>query len=243
MEPALQLRQAIEGGAQDEVRSLLDEHPELIKSLTGEKLTPLHIAALHDRATIAEQLLARGADVEARSTWNGTPLQCALICGHERTAGLLASRAITPLTLRTLAGLGLVERVESCFDASGQLKPGFGSTRSVPKPGGGWTFEPPPDDAQTIIDDALEYAARNGRVDVAKWLLQRGAGIESRGFFGATPLHWAVANGKVAMVEMLLDHGADVNARDGKFNGTVLAWAREFRRDALAALLQRRGAE
>jgi ankyrin repeat protein len=252
MDRALQLRLTIEAGDMAEALSLLDEHPELIESLTGEHATPLHVAALHDRAAIVEQLLARGADVEARTTWDGTPLVCALVCGHERTAALLADRAITPRTLRTLAGLGLVDQIEACFNASGRLRPGLGSTRSVAKAAdsaaderatNGWTFEGPIEDEQAILNDALEYAARNGKVDAAKALILRGALIDGRGFFGATPLHWAVANGKLSAVEALLDHGADVNARDSKYNSTVLAWAREFRRDTVASLLVRRGGE
>jgi len=239
MDPALQLRQAIEAGDAGEVLSLLDEHPELIKSRTGEAATPLHVAALHDRGHIVEQLLARGADVEARTTWGGTPLQCALICGHEDTAGILAGRAITPMTLRTLAGLGLVDLLEACFGERGELKPGFGAERAASRQGGGWTVEPPPNDAQTILDDALEYAARNGRVDAAKRLIQRGASVNGRGFFGATPLHWAIANGKLAMVEMLIEYGADLTLRDTTFNSPPLDWAREFKREAIAALLDR----
>ena len=60
----------------------------------------------------------------------------------------------------------------------------------------------------------LGNAARNGRVKVATFLLDHGAGINVAQRAGVTALHGAARAGNRAMVELLLSRGADVNATD-----------------------------
>jgi len=69
----------------------------------------------------------------------------------------------------------------------------------------------------------LVEAARNGRIDAAKLLLERGARVEAEGAGlagsrGVTPLFAAAAHGQYRMVELLLAAGADPNARDREMN-------------------------
>ncbi|CAF1326096.1 unnamed protein product [Adineta ricciae] len=63
----------------------------------------------------------------------------------------------------------------------------------------------------------LHWAAINNRVEIAKYLLSKGA--KSDVFGGAlksTPLHWAVRDGKLEMIIFLLANGADPTAVDGE---------------------------
>lgn len=56
---------------------------------------------------------------------------------------------------------------------------------------------------------ALHWAARTGREECARILLEAGAGINSRNGYGNTPLHLAVLYGHEACVALLLQQGAD----------------------------------
>jgi ankyrin repeat protein len=62
--------------------------------------------------------------------------------------------------------------------------------------------------------EQLDYAA----VDA---LLKAGADIETRGFFGMTPVIWAASGDSWGMVKFLIERGADLTAHAG--NGRTLA--------------------
>ncbi len=61
----------------------------------------------------------------------------------------------------------------------------------------------------------LHLAAFFGHAELAKGLLNRGAGVDSRSTNAMenTPLHAAAAGGSIELVKLLLDRGADANAR------------------------------
>ncbi len=93
-------------------------------------------------------------------------------------------------------------------------------------------------------DNPLHVAALNGRVDIAKLLLARGADVNaaSHGGFEMTPLFCAIYNGHRDIVEMLLAAGADANARltGGK---TTVHFAARGGYTEIAALLIAKGVE
>eukprot|EP00928_Gymnodinium_smaydae_P055082 TRINITY_DN38705_c0_g1_i1.p1 TRINITY_DN38705_c0_g1~~TRINITY_DN38705_c0_g1_i1.p1 ORF type:complete len:645 (+),score=142.97 TRINITY_DN38705_c0_g1_i1:44-1978(+) len=61
----------------------------------------------------------------------------------------------------------------------------------------------------------LHRAAENGQANVAKLLLEHGAGGDAKDAWGATPLHRAVGRGQRSVVEALLGSGcADLEAED-----------------------------
>jgi ankyrin repeat protein len=55
----------------------------------------------------------------------------------------------------------------------------------------------------------LHVAVSQGRVTIAKTLVEQGADLQARDPLGRTPLHVALANGKVPTAEMLVERGAD----------------------------------
>jgi hypothetical protein len=89
----------------------------------------------------------------------------------------------------------------------------------------------------------LLFAASNGYVDLAKLLLSYRADINSKTFYGSTPLHEAVWEGRKAMVELLLAHGADVNVKCKNCKPSPLYYAVFHRNKALAELLLAHGAD
>ena len=87
------------------------------------------------------------------------------------------------------------------------------------------------------VSAAFVLACRNGHTDAARFLLDRGADVDARGFFGATGLHWAAHNGHVDAVRFLLEAGADPTLRDAQFDSDALGWAREGGHEPVVALL------
>ena len=156
---------------------------------------------------------------------------------------LLAHGAAPQLNMWAAAGLGMLDVVQSFWDSASPstLKPGAGQTRTHDLGNGKWDKAPPPESYLELISEALHIAARNGHVPVAKFLLEKGADIYRRGFFGAPGLHWAALHGHKPMVEFLIDHDANLTLRDQQFNSTALGWALEGKQEAIAELLKARG--
>jgi hypothetical protein len=112
------------------------------------------------------------------------------------------------------AGLGRLDIMREMFDASGKLKPEAGFHREFHRPHSGFPPWQPSDDPQQVLDEALNYAARSGRIEAMALLFERGADLDSAPY-QATPLTQAVLNGHLDSIGWLLDHGADINKKSG----------------------------
>jgi cytohesin len=60
----------------------------------------------------------------------------------------------------------------------------------------------------------LYVAANGGHIKAVEFLIEKGAGIDPKGYENKTPLHVAAYEGNREMTECLIDYGADVNARN-----------------------------
>lgn len=233
-----EMLQAAQRGDVAKVRQLLAADTTLVNAKGAHNKTPLHWAAEKNNSELAELLVSSGADIDAEVTWGMTPLQWA-----------------PQLNMWCAAGLGMLDAVESFWDSPNTLKPGAGQTRArnlTPQSGksgqpgdpdsgnGKWGKAPPPESYAELVSDAFYIAARNGHVDVARFLLEKGADVNCRGFFGAPGLHWAAINGHKPMVEFLIGHGADPTLRDQQFNSTALGWALEGKQAEIAEMLNAR---
>ena len=251
---------------------LLDEHPELVRArgtngndllgLAGGHLpsvrlllhrgadvnrgndygwTILHQAGYGDDRALAEVALAAGADpsLSARGD-GGTPLVVALFWGHRAVVDLLG---IAPRNLRVAAGLGRVDLVDALAGT-----PAAGSHRAFYRPHGGFPAWEPSDDPQEVLDEALVWAAKAGRIDAIDRLVELRACVDADPYRG-TPLAWAAVNGREAAVSRLLELGADPNGR-GTFGGpdhgegvTALHLAAQAGRTGAARILVAAGAD
>ena len=175
--------------------------------------TPLHQAAYSNLPAMARMLLAAGAptDVSARGD-GGTPLVVALFWGNRETAELLAGHDLAPGNLRVAAGLGRLDLLDELIDPRGNLAPEAGAHRGFYRPHSGFPgWQPSGDDAE-VRDEALSWAARNGRVEALEPLIGRGASVEADVYRG-TALSWAAACGRVAAIRRLVELGADPSGR------------------------------
>jgi ankyrin repeat protein len=62
-------------------------------------------------------------------------------------------------------------------------------------------------------ETALIHAISEGRIDQARFLLERGANVNTKANYG-TPLAVAACSGRVDYLQLLLEYGADVNMKD-----------------------------
>lgn len=74
---------------------------------------------------------------------------------------------------------------------------------------------------KTLDDDItlLHWAAINNRIEIAKYLISKGAKVDAiGGVIRATPLYWATRDGKLEMVVYLLSVGAQTSIFDNEGN-------------------------
>ena len=94
LEPKLDVFNCCVAGRTSEVLEEVDRDPYVLQAHSSDGWTPLHLAAFFGQADLANALLDRGADVNARST-NGmknTPLHAAAAGGKTELVELLLKR-------------------------------------------------------------------------------------------------------------------------------------------------------
>ena len=210
---------------------------ELLISRSDDLDGPLGLAACFNRSELVALLMQAGADPAPDLRRGLTPLETALYHGSNAAAELLAQHTISPLALWSAAALGRLDLMKTMVDAHGNLLPPATAQRPT-LADVGWPPAPPPDDdRQTILNEALAYAAINGRDAAIDWLLGHGADVDGRPYLNVTPLHFAVQFGRVSTVELLLARGADPEIRDEIHGATPLGWAAYQGRDEIVRLL------
>jgi ankyrin repeat protein len=258
---------AVEDDDRDTLVELLDRHPELVeqRGTNGNDLlgmandlslvrlplergadpnrgndygwTKLHQAGYGDDRDLAELMLDAGArtDLSARGD-GGTPLVAALFWGHRTVVDLLGHE---PRNLRVAAGLGELDLIHELAGT-----PAAAAHRDFYRPHGGFPVWQPSDDQQEVLDEALVWAAKAGRVEALRPLVELGAHVDADPYRG-TALTWAATNGRVRAIRELVALGANPNQR-GTFGGpthgdgaTALHLAAQSgRREAVEALLE-----
>jgi ankyrin repeat protein len=211
--------------------------------------TPLHQAAYRNDSEMTALLLQAGArpDLEAHGS-GGTPLIVALFWGNREVSELLAQAGLGPHNLRVAAGLGRPQLIAECFGDDGLPTAAARAGRGFYRPHSGFPAWRPSDDSREVLDEALVWAARNGRLEAMGLLIDRGARIDADPYRG-TPLLWAAAAGRADAAVWLIDHGAEVNQRatfGGPAHGegvTALHLAAEHGDVAMIELLLARGAD
>lgn len=164
--------------------------------------TPLlHQAAVDGNLVAAQVLVAAGASTTLCDSDGRSPLLLAAWRGNRDMVDFLlehgAGAAIGEHQLDSLlyGGIwaGSAALVEACLAMEASVGPRAIDPECSP----------------------LLVAAGEGNVEIIRLLLDAGADVNHRGYWGASPLHMAVASGNSAAAEVLVDVNAEVDAEDG----------------------------
>jgi uncharacterized protein len=204
--------QAIRERDLPKVRSLLDASPELLHAGDGGSSQPIHWAVMTRQIDMIDELLARGADINAARFDGARPIQLtngdynfrgwrdvpqdwpttpAQVLEHLRTRGAYCD-------ICTACQIGDLDRVRELLDQDPQLANRVSEYVTYYLGSGA----------------PLKNAAARGHMEIVKLLLERGAdpnlpeeGIAPHGH----ALYSAVANGHYEIARLLLEHGAYTN--------------------------------
>jgi ankyrin repeat protein len=198
------LMQAAEDGSCADVTAALDfGGADANAKAPGNGWTPLMQAAASGNDECCKLLIARGADVNAATTFHWTPLMFASLAGHNATARSLIGagadvnyatpQGITPLMVATREGAGGI--CEDLIAAGARI-----------------------DVCDSFGRSLLHFAADcpddvNGPATI-RALLSRGLSVNACDETGQTPLMEAAIGGNLGVIDALLRHGADPLARN-----------------------------
>jgi ankyrin repeat protein/mono/diheme cytochrome c family protein len=202
---AKELFQAIRRGEISAMQKILDLNPKLISCVDENGSTPLILAAYWAGGAEVKELLARGADPNAKND-SGV---AALIQGTDslETTQLLVE-AGADVNARTEAGdsaLIVAARRAGAARVVGYLLDKGANIKASTKDGA----------------TAVHRAAECGDVEVLKLLVERGADVNAERKGGRAPLASAVVFGHEAAVRYLLSKGAKPNLGDVGFSRAV----------------------
>src|SRR5262249_52585401 len=206
------LAQAIRERDLPRVRTLLDQLPELLTAGDSRSNQPIHWAVMTRQIDIVDELLARGADINAARLDGARPIQLTNGDYHYRgwrdvpeevaatPAEMLAHLRARGAYCRvcTAASIDDLDRVRELLDQDPSLANRVSEYVTYYLGSGA----------------PLKNAAARGHIEIVKLLLERGAdpnlpeeGIAPRGH----ALYSAVYNGHYDVARLLLEHGAYPN--------------------------------
>ena len=139
-----------------------------------------------------------------------------------------------PDDLPHAAGMGNLSRVKEWFDDSGTpvlggIENHYPSSPYMPKDRvAEYSRQWGPLSQQRVLDVALAWSIINSHLDVADFLLQHGADINTTwsSHEPASILHELVWHRNYEAMQFLIDRGIDMTIKDHRWNSTAQGWAR-----------------
>jgi hypothetical protein len=249
-----QLTSALDGNDLPAFRRWLQDEPWLLQpSFVNVQIILIQRASWQDREPFITALL----ECDPALLRTGTPppahaIAFALDYGHAHLLPVLTRIWPLPDDLPHAAGTGNAAGVARWFNENGQAVLGSlahhhpGSDPSFKRADLGWG----PATTQQVLDVALAWACVNRHFEVASFLLERGADINTNWSTHepASILHECAIHGNEDAVRFLIDHGADLTIKDYRYHATAEGWARhaahnEPMADLLAAAAESRSRE
>lgn len=186
--------------------------------------TALHRAADMVNVPMVKSLLAKGADIEARSPRDFSPEKHSLT----RQGSDLGEYDEADASGSDLGWTALLRAATNGQEAMVRLLVERGAHTEARSPNHG---------------TPLICAAEGNYEAIVEFLLKSGANVDAEDEFGWKPLHRVIVNrGGEGVAQMLLTHGADINARC-HYRKTPLHHAIEKRNDSMVSFLLAAGAD
>jgi len=211
-------------------------------------LVPLHNACSYGHYEVAELLVKHGANVNAADLWKFTPLHEAATKGKFDICKLLLGHGADPQK-KNRDGHTPLDLVKDCFPDVVDLLRGDAALLEAAKKGN------MPKVMKLVTRDnincrdtqgrnstPLHLAAGYNHLEVAEFLLEKGADVNAQDKGGLIPLHNASSYGHVDIAALLIKYKGNVNATD-RWLFTPLHEAAQKGRTQLCALLLTHGAD
>jgi len=206
---------AAQQGKTERIRALIESRRARATSRDKDDITPLHWAAINNKAEACTYLIEQGAEVNAvGGTLQATPLHWAARNGLVHVMDLLIQHGANPRLLDVQ---------------------GYSSLHTVTHSSNYWALlyllcrpKMAIDEPDRAGHTPLHWAAYQ-RDDVSmRILLKLGADSNAVDHEGRTPLHWAAFTGSKRCITQLLEAGADIHAKNRDLR-TAEDMASEFR--------------
>jgi hypothetical protein len=209
----------------------LEGEPHLLsESSVGIQVELIELATYTNRERFIVQLLDRApAMLQPPTPPPSNAHGYALEYGHAHLVPLLTRIWPLPDDLPHAAGIGDLAGVKRWFDAAGQ--PALGDLhRHHPAncPQGRANLQWGAPRVQHVLDVALAWACMNRHFEVASFLLEHGADINTdwSTHEPASMLHECAVHGNYEAARFLIDRGIDMTRLDYRWNATAQGWAR-----------------
>ena len=211
------------------VRGLQREPWLLGEPYVGFQGALIGAATLNDRGEFITALL----DLDPALTRRQPPppsqaIEFAITYGNTHLIPLLTRIWPLPDDLPHAAAVGDLTRVQRWFDESGALalgEPAHHYPYNDPRARGHLHWNPAT--AQQVLDTALAFSVINRHFDVADFLLDHGADINTNwnSHEPASILHHLVFEDNYDSMRFLIDRGIDMTITDYRWNSTAHGWA------------------
>jgi ankyrin repeat protein len=209
---ATPLSEAVTAGSTAMVEALLKAGADAKTLTTEDGETVLMTAARAGNSGVVRVLLERGADVNARERYKG------------QTALMWAAAERHPEVVKLLLDGGADWKVRS-FDRETKIPKLSAASSITPIPRGGFP--------------ALAFSAREGDIESARVMLEKGVDINYGDVDNTTALVVAIMNKQYTFAKFLIDRGADVNIA-GSYGRTPLYAIIDMRNEDYSALPNRK---
>jgi hypothetical protein len=223
-----ELRAAMHNNDLEEFNRWLEREPDLLGESNLRLLVGLvENASYTDRGPFIKRLLEFAPAVKVKRP-PSSAVGFALEYGNAHLIPLLAPIWPLPDDLPHAAGIGDFARVKGWFDEAGRPRLGnLAQHYPINNPYILGNLHWIPGNAQHILDVALAWACMNRHFEIASFLLERGANINTdwSTHEPASILHECAVRGNYEAAQFLIDHGIDMTIRDYRWDGTAEGWA------------------
>ena len=211
------------------------------RSERRQECCPLYYASLCGLSSCVQDLLTRGADVNAQGGFLGNPLQAASDRGHldivqillEQGAVVNAKGGDYGNALQAASFSGHLDIVQVLLEKGADVNAQGGRYNNALLAASGQGYL---DIVQILFEKGvdiknepeeyncyLQVASYNGHLDIVQVLLEKGADINAQGTPYGNALQVASDQGHLDIVQVLLEKGADVNAEGGDYGNALKA--------------------